>query len=185
MLYYKLADFYWLYLYTVASWSFIYLLLFLIGKGSSSLKISRDAFPYLLFLSVSFSFLGITIGLLIGLSLSPVIGVVIPALLTFFGGFITYSFVFKNNSRKDGYVMLLILFSISLFLIIGVDYGSKNRIAHENEAREEEEIRKKNYDIFKYNLEHEIDNYASPSLIEDSIRNPDTFNKTESKQSDK
>src|SRR5215467_1359802 len=46
----------------------------------------------LLLVSAAFASLGFTIGLLIGLSQSPVVSATIPALMGFYGGFVTYLF---------------------------------------------------------------------------------------------
>lgn len=184
MLRYELSDFYWLYFYCLIFWLIALLAIKVIAWKIKSLRANGDAIVYLYFLAVTFSFLGITIGLLVGTSLSPVIGVVIPALLTFFGGFITYSFVFRNKSKKDGYVMLIILFSVSLFLTIGSDYGAKYRIAYELDQEESGELRKRNFEIFKYNMTKDIDHYEIPTPSSDSSDeafNKDTIGKTEIK----
>lgn len=60
-------------------------------KKEKDTKFKIHYFDRLSVLIVSgFSFLGFTIGLLVGMSLSPVVQVVIPALLTFYGGFLIY-----------------------------------------------------------------------------------------------
>lgn len=76
----------------------------------------------------SFSFLGFTIGLLVGMSLSPVVQVVIPALLTFYGGFLTYIISKESMLDKQRYIsVLLSAIAISFFLIYGVEIGSAER----------------------------------------------------------
>ena len=50
---------------------------------------------------MSFSFLGLTVGLMSGLSKSPVVGVIIPSILTFYGGVIYYLFLFSNKENKN------------------------------------------------------------------------------------
>jgi hypothetical protein len=77
-----------------------------------------------------FSFLGFAIGLLVGLSLSPVVQVVIPALLTFYGGFLTY--LLSKDAFVDSKKLITILLSamaVSFFLIYGVEIGSIERSA--------------------------------------------------------
>jgi hypothetical protein len=99
-----------------------------------------------------FSFLGFAIGLLVGFSISPVVHVVIPALLTFYGGFLTYLFstdAFKDSKRYIG--ILLSAMAVSFFLIYGVEIGSTERNAATKSQKEfdlyylekEEAIKKK------------------------------------------
>ncbi len=76
----------------------------------------------------AFAFLGYAIGLLVGLSLSPVVQVVIPALLTFYGGFLTYLLskdAFANSKKLI--TILLSAMAVSFFLIYGVEIGSVER----------------------------------------------------------
>jgi hypothetical protein len=86
---------------------------------------------------VCFSFLGLSIGLLVGLSQSPVVHATIPALLTFYGGFIT--FLFAKDSFKDEEGKLAVLLSaivVSCFLIYGVELGSNEKNAAIKSAKE-------------------------------------------------
>lgn len=75
-----------------------------------------------------FSLLGFAIGLLVGFSLSPVVHVVIPALLTFYWGFLTYLFAKDSAKDKKQYVgILLSAMAVSFFLIYGIEIGSTER----------------------------------------------------------
>ncbi|WP_325538411.1 hypothetical protein [Chitinophaga sp.] len=94
-------------------------------------KVKKSKFTFYFFsistvlVMVCFAFLGLSIGLLVGLSQSPVVHVTIPALLTFYGGFIT--FLFAKDSFKDEEGKLSVLLSaimVSCFLIYGVELGS-------------------------------------------------------------
>lgn len=88
-----------------------------------------------------FSILGFAIGLLVGFSMSPVVHVVIPALLTFYGGFLTY--LFSKDSSKDPkqYIgILLSAMAVSFFLIYGIEIGSAER----NEATKSQ----KEFDLY-------------------------------------
>lgn len=128
---FSLSDFYYLYIYTAIILAIFFCLLFFLQKHSKLEKKKRiQILIYFYGLSLGFSFLGLTTGLLIGLSKSPVVGVVIPALLTFFGGFVTYSFIFAQKKYEDGYVMIVILLCVSFSLILGVDYGTSIRLNH-------------------------------------------------------
>ncbi|MBL7743879.1 MAG: hypothetical protein JNN00_10440, partial [Chitinophagaceae bacterium] len=84
-----------------------------------------------------FSFLGLSIGLLVGLSQSPVVNVTIPALFTFYGGFITY--LFAKDSFKDDEGKLTTILSaiaVSCFLIYGVELGSREKNAAIRSAKD-------------------------------------------------
>jgi hypothetical protein len=97
----------------------------------------------------AFSFLGFAIGLLVGFSVSPVVHVVIPALLTFYGGFLTY--IFSKDSPNDSRKYISILLSaiaVSIFLIYGVEVGSKER----NEAAKSQ----KEFDLYYMEKEEAI-----------------------------
>ena len=86
---------------------------------------------------ICFSFLGLSIGLLIGLSQSPVVQVAIPGLLTFYGGFIT--FLFAKDSFKDEEAKLATILSaiaVSCFLIYGVELGAIEKNAAVKSAKE-------------------------------------------------
>jgi len=84
-----------------------------------------------------FSFLGFAIGLLVGFSISPVVQVVIPAILTFYGGFLTYLFSKDSIGDKKRYIgILLSAMAVSFFLIYGVEVGSKERNAATKSQKE-------------------------------------------------
>lgn len=97
-------------------------------------KATKQKFEWLWFdirvisLIVCFSFLGFAIGLMIGLSQSPVVQVAIPAMMTFYGGFITYLFAkdsFKSDSGKYGTIFSVI--AVSVFLIFGIEIGAEEK----------------------------------------------------------
>ncbi len=78
----------------------------------------------------AFSFLGFAIGLLVGFSISPVVQAVVPALLTFYGGFLTYLTSKDSGMDRRKYIsMLLAAMAVSFFLIYGVEVGTEERNA--------------------------------------------------------
>lgn len=106
-------------------------------------KFAKRRFTFYLFstptilIMLCFSFLGLSIGLLVGLSQSPVVHVTIPALFTFYGGFITFLFArdsFKDEEGKLG--VLLSAVAVSCFLIYGVELGSNEKNAAIKSAKE-------------------------------------------------
>jgi hypothetical protein len=105
-----------------------------------------------LLMVLAFSFLGFAIGVLIGLSQSPVVGATIPALLTFYGGFLTYLFakdLFKNEAARNAVVVSVI--AVSIFVIYGVEIGVERRKLTDKDQKfnelyfldRQEEIKKK------------------------------------------
>jgi hypothetical protein len=160
LLKYHLSDFYWFYLLVPIFWLTLFFLIKPIVKRLFKLSETNKIGFYFYLIAVSFSYLGLTIGLLIGLSLSPVIGVVIPALLTFFGGFTTYIFVFGKKTPEEGYLMSLIIISLSLFLILGSDYGAAIRNKYTNNKDEYDYKMKERFEEFKNNLLYEKNNTA-------------------------
>jgi hypothetical protein len=181
MLKYKISDYYWLYAFCIIFWALLYFILKLILYKRKRLEYLSNRLTFFLFLSIAFSFLGLSTGILIGLSLSPVIGVVIPALLTFFGGFMTYIFVFGKKAIEDGYVMMTIAITLSFFLILGSDYSASMRITYERELKIYEENQKKEFEIFKSNLSKPNVEFVSPSSDKKAETQApmDTMQKTE------
>ncbi len=148
------SDYYWLFLFIIVFWVFVFAIVHILRKKLARININLNSkiLIYLFAIANSFSLLGLTMGLLIGLSLTSVIGIVIPALLTFFGGFLTYVFVLGNKKALDGYIMVIILSSISFFMIVGVDYGSAMRIEFVEQEQDRIEHRKREFEILKSNL---------------------------------
>ena len=104
----------------------------LLKLGESLRKKTKLKIHYLNRLSIlivsSFSFLGFAIGLLVGFSISPVVQVVIPALLTFYGGFLTYIISKESIVDQQRYIsVLLSAMAISFFLIYGIEIGTAER----------------------------------------------------------
>jgi len=161
---YSFSDYLWLYGVAIVFWAIVFLILRLFNKNIGIIVIC-----YCLLLSIAFSFLGLTIGILIGLSESPVIGLIIPALLTFFGGFIIYAFVFASKKKiEDGYVLLLILLSVSFFLMLGSDYGGSARCDYDAKESEYEYAQKKDFELFKHNLSIEPQRSDMPTQTTDT-----------------
>ena len=80
----------------------------------------------------SFSLLGFATGWLIGLSKSPTVSEIMPAIFTFFAGFIAFLFSRKKASSSLGQIMILLLIgAFSLWLILGVEFGIKRKLHDE------------------------------------------------------
>ena len=113
--------------------AFIVLLVLLVFFFSL-IKIIKRSIPFdLLFEAFSiilgFCFLGMTIGLFIGLSKTPVVGLVIPALLTFIAGLISYFFLTQRDSIsvQNRIFSGLSLATLCISLVIGMHYGVLRR----------------------------------------------------------
>lgn len=113
-------------------------------------KFQFNFFDATVFMTIlGFSFLGFAIGLLIGLSQSPVVHVAIPALLTFYGGFLT--FLFAKDSFKDQkgkIATILSVMAVSFFLIYGVEVGSREKNAALDSQKKSE--------LYYFELQEEI-----------------------------
>jgi hypothetical protein len=96
------------------------------------------------FVIIGFSYIGMTLGLLTGLSLSPVVQAVIPALLVFMTGLSAYMFrgkeskpneTSKESELKNYKIAVSALIFISVFLMYGLEIGSGIRAASEYETK--------------------------------------------------
>jgi hypothetical protein len=145
---YQFSDYLWLYLVAVVAWVLIFGMYRLLKRGTA-----KNTIVYFLLVAIAFSFLGLTIGIHIGLSESPVIGVIIPALLTFIGGFMLYVFVFTDKSKvQDGFVLLIIMISLCFFLMIGSDYACTVRVNYDAKLQDYLYNQKKDFEYFKSEL---------------------------------
>ena len=104
------------------------------------------------FLMLGFAFIGMTLGLLTGLSVNPVVHAVIPALLSFLTGLTAYIFIKKDFELSNRKIAATSLIFITLFLVYGLEVGSKIRIKSELENRRIEHIYQKDLEKYKYEL---------------------------------
>ena len=161
---YPFSDYLWLYLLAIIFWCLVFGIVRLTKKMAQ-----KNSLFYFLLLAIAFSFLGLTIGIHIGLSESPVIGVIIPALLTFIGGIMIYAFVFSDKHKmQDGYVLLVIMISLSFFLMLGSDYACSVRVDYDAKEQDYLYAQKKDFEIFKSELEKGNLNQETPTGKADS-----------------
>lgn len=133
---------------------FIFLVLVFIIKNKFkiySIFRTRKLFEIYL-ISISSSFLGTTLGLFIGLSNTPVVGVFVPALLTFISGIITYFYVTKKDEfvYENRIIVSINLILISFFLVVGAAKGSEKRLKIELEMQYRDyiyKIEEKEFDL--------------------------------------
>jgi len=131
------------------------------------------------FLMLGFSFIGMTLGLLTGLSVNPVVHAVIPALLTFLTGITAYLFIKKDFDPANRRMAVTSLVFITLFLVYGLEVGSKIRAMSELENRRIEQIYQKDlekykYELKAYELELKLEYQRKLKIIEsDSLSNDD------------
>jgi len=127
---------YWGYfLIILAYWLFFYIGIFFINKIFKTKINLRNQFLII----IGFSYLSFTIGILVGLSRTPVVDVAIPALLTFIGGLVTYIFLNKEFNESNKNIVTLILVILPIFLIFGVEIGAEHRFETEEYLRDREE----------------------------------------------
>lgn len=158
-----LFDYMYFYPLTLLFWAAVFGVTWFVKKQTAGKYLS-----FYFLLAVSFSFLGLTIGIMVGLSESPVIGVVLPALLTFIGGFIIYAFVFSDNSKLgNGYVLMLILISLSFFLMLGSGYSSISRSIFDSHEKEYEFQQKLYFEFYQ-------DSLKKAQSLNQAVSAPDT-----------
>ncbi|MEN8226460.1 MAG: hypothetical protein ABFS05_13985 [Bacteroidota bacterium] len=104
------------------------------------------------FLLLGFAYIGMTLGLLTGLSLNPVVHAVIPALLTFLTGLTAYIFIKKDFEQANRKIAVSSLVFITLFLVYGLEVGSKIRAKSELETRRIDQIYQKDFEKYKHEL---------------------------------
>jgi hypothetical protein len=96
-----------------------------------TINISTSAFN-LFVISVGFSFLGLVIGILTGLSSSAVVGAIVPAFLTFIGVIATYIFISNTGSISTNKpIAVLCVVFLSFYLMVGAIAGIKERKQNE------------------------------------------------------
>ncbi len=173
---YNFSDFYWFYPLIVLINFLFFLLVYasfrIFCKKYYLLFLQDGAIAYFAFISISFGFLAMTTGLLVGTSKSPVVGVIIPSILTFYAGLMTYLFVFSNKESKikDSIAVGISIISLSISLIVGADYGASMRTKSEF-INDENTFRR---DLEKMELEDNIKrktvSIESPSMDFDSSK---------------
>lgn len=106
---------------------------------------------------LGFSYFGLTLGLFVGLSSTAALSAVLPALLTFIGGIMTYYFFSANNEYSENQTLsMLALICISVYLSIGAYQGIRQRRIYDAAQKEldfdkEKELKSIDFD-FKQKL---------------------------------
>jgi hypothetical protein len=95
-------------------------------------KLYRQAFTPVKFgnsfiYSAAFSCLGYTLGLLVGFTTSPIAQFIIPALLTFLGGFVTILLSKEKATQTSDRTVAAALLVIPFFLVFGLEIGAAER----------------------------------------------------------
>lgn len=103
-----------------------------------------------------FSLLGLTIGLLSGSSLSPVIGTVIPSTLTFFGLIVIYQFSTERHTDENKNIIAICILLNCVFMLYGNEMSSKFRMPFEENKRKAEHDFSKDIETHKNNLQIEL-----------------------------
>ena len=124
---------------------------YLVKKYKPELTVFKDV-DLSYFLLLGFAYIGMTLGLLTGLSINPVVHAVIPALLTFLTGLTAYIFIKKDFEQANRKIAVSSLVFITLFLVYGLEVGSKIRAKSEMESRRIEQIFQKDLEKYKHEL---------------------------------
>lgn len=144
---YKLSEYYTLYSSLSLFWAIFFILIYALvyflywrGKDKNLMQIF-DEFLMIFLLSVAFSFFGLTVGLMTGLSESPVIESAITAIFSLFGGFASLAFFSKESGGINTYkynirIIALFFISVSFCMMLGLDYGSQQRLEAQKKLKE-------------------------------------------------
>ena len=110
--------------------SLVFFMAFIFSFFGSSRENRKEFFLVLL----SFSMMGIVVGYLTGVSISPVVTALVPSSISFIGGLLIF-LIGKNNSSRA--IASLSMFLFCLLLFIGMEWGSKAKecALAENEKR--------------------------------------------------
>lgn len=123
------------YLNTFVAILVLQIVLAIIGKLRGK-KILIDNF---LAIAVAFSYLGLTMGILVGNSREPAVNALIPAILSFFGAITIYIFFnAKYNNPDNRKIAGLCLILISVTVIVGADIGDTYRMNAEQSQKDED-----------------------------------------------
>ena len=93
--------------------------------------------------SCAFGFLGISIGISMGLSNSPIVETIIPAILTFAGAFVSFLLIKSNQEvkRNSQFIAALGLIFLSYFIIKGLEKGVESRILYQETHEKDGSLR--------------------------------------------
>ena len=128
---------------------------------------------------LGFSYFGLTVGFFVGLSSSSVVSAVLPALLTFIGGIMTYYFFNNNNNQNfDNQILIMLaLISTSIFLSLGTYQGIEQRKVYEisqkaNDIDKETTIKKIENELKKdiLQFEHDLKNSNNDTIDFDNLK---------------
>lgn len=159
---YILIGHYSFYFLIILLYWIIFIIILEIYKRIFKKKMNIEGF---FLINLGFSYLSFTVGVLVGLSRTPVVDVTIPAILTFLGGFITYIFVNKKFHIENRKLISIILIMTSFFLIFGVEIGAEHRFKTEEYLREREEWAQERV----IQIKHE--NNMNFEILKDSLKN--------------
>lgn len=123
-----------------------------------SAVVSRKVGGYWLVFGIVFSFalLGLVVGVITGLSRQPAVHSVLPAVLTFVGGFVAYIVGSKDAQNRE--VIVTAMAAISINLLLGVLWGSEMRVI--SDSKKESLEYKRYLESINYQIELDRIDYA-------------------------
>lgn len=149
--YFLNSKFFYYYLGTFAFWVILFSCIRFFSKKETTTANLLNIF----LIALGFSFLGLTIGIILGLSQSPLGQVIISTIFTLIGGVSVYLFAGKENhvfqKENQRYVSMLLI-GISLFLIIGMENASIERVRAESLIKQQELNIQKELERYKLEL---------------------------------
>jgi hypothetical protein len=130
-----------------------------ISQGIKNAILGNVELRLFCFSILGFSYFGLTVGFFVGLSSSSVVSTVLPALLTFIGGIMTYYFFNTTNQNNDNQILTMFaLISISIFLSLGAYQGIEQRKVYETNQKANE--------IDKETILKQIDNELKKDILQ-------------------
>lgn len=154
--YFSSSKFFYYYLGTFIFWTIIFIGIRIFSKkGKKEINLLNS-----FLIALGFSFLGLTIGIILGLSKSPLGEVIISTIFTLIGGVSIYLFAGKDNQffqKENQRHVSMLLIGISLFLVVGMENATMERVRAESLIKQQDLTIKKEMERYKMELrEYEI-----------------------------
>lgn len=126
--------------------------LFLVNKNNWVEKAKLYIPPF-----IAFSCLGLALGIITSASRSAITDVVLPSLITLLGGLFTYLFLNEKFIKANRIQALIIICSISISVIYGVEIGSFYRAQFDDDSKAIDHWYEKQLEFYKTNIEMQRD----------------------------
>lgn len=153
----------YLYLAIIGFWVIFFSIFRILNAWFFKVVLEKHTLFQVFIFALSFSVLGLTLGFFIGYSTASIVGLVIPALLSFIAGFLAYFFNIEKSMKNpdEGVEIFKILipiaiisFSISTWL--GAEPAAKTRLKTEELRKDKDHYRNLETIELEYLLKMEL-----------------------------